>query len=224
MLLAGILCFMVVIIHIVVPADQLKAAGFTAAREDLDVDEDLPNFFKALTIPEANRLIYENEQMQKEYGFELHESSFIEQLNQTQYPKRSIQGTPWYALMSNPKYVDDFAYLGPHIKDRNNLMRDNDFDSSNNYQQSDVVTILTNLGAIPDYTARKFHLGHNFAVDFMGFMDEYKQQFEENNGIKWQYSNEKLLDRYMTFKRTRESFQREPRDEKEGGMVEMTGK
>jgi hypothetical protein len=61
------------------------------------------------------------------------------------------------------------------VGNRNNLIRDSDFDGSNNYQQSDVVTILTNLGAIPDYVARKFHLGTNFAVDFMGFMDEYKQ-------------------------------------------------
>jgi len=45
MLLAGILCLMVVIIHVVIPTDQLKASGFTMAREDLDVDEDLPNFF-----------------------------------------------------------------------------------------------------------------------------------------------------------------------------------
>jgi hypothetical protein len=61
MLLAGILCFAVVIIQVVVPHAQLKAAGFTMAKEDLDVDEDLPNFFKALTIGEANRLIAENE-------------------------------------------------------------------------------------------------------------------------------------------------------------------
>jgi hypothetical protein len=79
--------------------------------------------------------------------------------------------------MSNPKYVEDFSYLGPHIMNRNKLMRDFDHDPTNNYQQSDVVTILTNLGAIPDYVARKFHLGNNFAVDFMGFMNEYKDEF-----------------------------------------------
>lgn len=124
--------------------------------------------------------------------------------------------------MSNPKYIQDFSYMGPHIKDRNNLLRDLDWDTTNNYQQSDVVLILTNLGAVPDYVARKFHLGLNFAVDFMGFMDEYKQQFEERNGVKWEYSNDKLLDRYLTFKRTRESFKRESRGEdKEGGMIEM---
>lgn len=78
------------------------------------------------------------------------------------------------------------------------------------------------MGAIPDFVARKFHLGRNFAADFMGYMDEYKTQFEEKNGIKWEYSNDKLIERYLTFKRTRESFQREPRkDDMEGGMIEM---
>jgi hypothetical protein len=47
----------------------------------------------------------------------------------------------------------------------------------------------------------------------MGYMDEYKTQFEEKNGIKWEYSNEKLIERYLTFKRTRESFQRERKDD-----------
>lgn len=161
--------------------------------------------------------------MQGEYGFELQEAQVIEKLESCQWSDRSIQGTPWYTLMSNPKYVEDFAYLGPHIKDRNNLIRDHDFDKSNNYQQSDVVTILTNLGAVPDFVARKFHLGGNFAVDFMGYMDEYKKDFETRNGIKWEYTNDKLITRYVTFKRARESFQRQTRkeDENEGGMVEM---
>lgn len=125
--------------------------------------------------------------------------------------------------MSNPKYVEDFSYLGPHLNNRNDLIRDLDFDNDNNYQQSDVVSILTNLGSIPDYVARKFNLGRGFSVDFIGFMNEYKDNFEKEHSVKWQYTNEKLLDRYHNFKLTRESFQREPRkeDENEGGMIEM---
>lgn len=61
MLLAGMLCLMVIFVHLIFSAETLKSAGFTMAREDLDVDEDLPNFFKALSIGEANRNIYENE-------------------------------------------------------------------------------------------------------------------------------------------------------------------
>lgn len=69
-----------------------------------------------------------------------------------------------------------------------------------------MVTVLTNLGAIPDFVARKFHLDVNFNFDFMGFMDEYKEKFEKENGVRWQYTNEKLLNRYLEFKKTRESL------------------
>lgn len=47
------------------------------AKDDLEVDEDLPNFFDSLPIREADKIICENDQMQKEYGFELQESSLI---------------------------------------------------------------------------------------------------------------------------------------------------
>jgi hypothetical protein len=80
-----------------------------------------------------------------------------------------------------------------------------------------------NLGSIPDFVASKIDLGRNFTVNFMGLMDEYKRQFEEEHGVMWDFSNQKLLDRYVTFKRTRESFQREyaDGDAKEGGSIEM---
>lgn len=54
-------------------------------------------------------------------------------------------------------------------------------------------------------------------------MDEYKQEYEEETKIKWDYSNEKLLDRYVKFKRQNQSFQRDYKDgdEKEGGSIEM---
>ena len=38
-----------------------------------------------------------------------------------------------FALMSNPKYVEEFSFIPPHIFDRNKLMRDYTFDTSNNY-------------------------------------------------------------------------------------------
>jgi hypothetical protein len=83
---------------------------------------------------------------------------------------------------------------------------------------------MMNLGSIPDYVASKINLGPSFSVDFMGLMNEYKTNFEEEHGVKWDYSNQKLLDRYVTFKRTRESFQRDYADNgdaKEGGSIEM---
>jgi len=108
--------------------------------------------------------------------------------------------------MCNPIYVEDFAWLGPHVKDRNLYIKDIFNDPSISEQQSDIVSVLMNLGSIPDFVASKIDLGRNFTVNFMGLMDEYKRNFEEEHGVKWDFSNQKLLDRYVTFKRTRESF------------------
>lgn len=46
-----------------------------------------------------------------------------------------------------------------------------------------------NLGSIPDFVASKLKLGQTFATDFLGMMDEYKKNFEEEHGVKWDYSN-----------------------------------
>lgn len=39
--------------------------------EEMEVDEDLPNFFTALPLFEAEKIVAENKQMVDEYGFEL---------------------------------------------------------------------------------------------------------------------------------------------------------
>lgn len=111
----------------------MKRMGYTMARENMDVDEDLPNFFKTLPVRETTLIIAEHEHIQREYGFEIQDSVYIDKLKSVGWNQKQIQGTPWYNLMSNPKYVEDFSYLGPHLKDRNKLMRDHDHDNSNNY-------------------------------------------------------------------------------------------
>jgi hypothetical protein len=223
LLLMSATCVALIVVQIIIPAELLLKWGFTMSQDEMEVDEDLPNFFTALMLSEADKILAENKHMMTEYGFELSESWLCEKLENTQWPEKSISGTPWYAIMSNPTYVEEFAWLGPHVMDRGLYIKDCDEDPDNNHQQSDVVSILMNLGSIPDFVASKLNLGPTFATDFLGLMDEYKKNFEEEHGVKWDYSNQKLLDRYVTFKRTRESFQREYADEdgKEGGSIEM---
>ena len=48
-----------------------------------------------------------------------------------------------------------------------------------------------------------------------------KKDFFEKHGRPWAYSNPKLIDEYIGFKRQRESFQRDYADQKEGGHIEM---
>lgn len=155
-----------------------------------------------------------------EYGFELQESWLIDKLENVEWPEKTIQGTPFYAILSNQNYTEAFGFLGPHVKERGRYIKDMDDDPDNNHQQSDFVSIMMNLGSIPDFVASRIDCGANFASHFMGLMDEYKKDFEQNHGIKWDFSNPKLIDRYVTFKRTRESFQRDytgKDDDKEGG-------
>lgn len=82
LLLAGILCTLIVVIHLIFSEDWLKHMGYTMARDALTVDEDLPNFFKTLPKREANMLVSEHEHIQAEYGFELQDSYFIDRLKE----------------------------------------------------------------------------------------------------------------------------------------------
>jgi len=55
--------------------------------EAMEVDEDLPNFFEALLLSEADKVIAENKQMMNEFGFELVENDLIEKLEHTRWPE-----------------------------------------------------------------------------------------------------------------------------------------
>ena len=65
-------------------------------------------------------------------------------------PRKAVQGTPYYSILSNPAYYDAFAYIGPHVDERDKLIRDGDGYLEGNCEQSDIVNILLNLSAIPD--------------------------------------------------------------------------
>lgn len=41
-------------------------------------------------------------------------------------PRKAIQGSPWYVVISNSNYSEAFNYIGPHIKEREKLIEDGD--------------------------------------------------------------------------------------------------
>ena len=77
-------------------------------------------------------------------------------------PKKAIQGTPWYSILSNQEYANSFAYIGAYIDEREKLIKDGDDGDENNAEQSDIVIILLNLSAIPDEVAKKFTFADGF--------------------------------------------------------------
>jgi hypothetical protein len=114
--------------------------------------------------------------MQNRYGFELYEYPLIKNLEECldRFPRIAITGCPWYNILNNPNYAEDFAYIAPHIKDRDFYIEDEDDDDENNGEQSDLVLILLNLGAVPDCVAKEFKLKPNFSGKIKDLMIQYK--------------------------------------------------
>jgi hypothetical protein len=64
--------------------------------KEIEVDEDLPNFFNTIKLSMADEIISENTNMIEKYGFEPNDPDTIERLEKASMPKRPMQGTPWY--------------------------------------------------------------------------------------------------------------------------------
>jgi hypothetical protein len=62
--------------------------------------------------------------MQNNFGFLIQDPDTIEELEKVEYPKQSMQGTPWYSILSNPKYAMEFNYIGAHVTEREKLIED----------------------------------------------------------------------------------------------------
>lgn len=104
--------------------NKLGAWGFQMSDHDIAVDEDLPHFFEAVKLSSADELIKENENMMHNYGFEPNDPDTIGILDHTKLPKRAIQGTPWYQILSNHHYASEFNYIGAFIPEREKLIED----------------------------------------------------------------------------------------------------
>lgn len=56
-------------------------------RKEIEVDEDLPNFFEAIRLSQADEIIAEEENMQNNFGFLLTDPDTIGELEKVLYPK-----------------------------------------------------------------------------------------------------------------------------------------
>ena len=93
-------------------------------RKDIEVDEDLPNFFEAVKLSASEELCSENDNMMKQFGFEFSDPDTIRTLQEAQIPKKALQGTPWYQILSNYAYADRFQYIGKFVPEREKLIDD----------------------------------------------------------------------------------------------------
>lgn len=123
-------------------------------------------------------------------------------------PKKACQGTPWYTVLSNVRYQNNFNYIGAFVGEREKLIEDGSIDQMDNngemmddckhirFEQSDLIMILLNLAVIPDEVVRKMDLQPGWQKRFKALMDEYKTNFK---GTPWRYQDQELEDQYAAF-------------------------
>lgn len=58
------------LVIMIVASDWMIRLGFTLGQKDIEIDEDLPNFFKAVTLSQADEVCQKHEYLKKRYGFE----------------------------------------------------------------------------------------------------------------------------------------------------------
>jgi len=112
MLLAA---FLIIIMKVVTPHHLLARWGFGMESQKIEVDEDLPNFFSVIKFTAADEILDEEVNFQNNFGILINDPDTITSLKKIIMPKKACQGTPWYQMLSNPKYQNDFNYIGANI-------------------------------------------------------------------------------------------------------------
>ena len=70
--------------------DKLQSWGYGMSRKTIEVDEDLPPFFRALKLTQSEELCAESHNMLQNYGFEHTDPDTIEELRRTSIPEKSV--------------------------------------------------------------------------------------------------------------------------------------
>lgn len=134
--------------------------------------------------------------MRENYGFSFNDGDTITALRNAKNPKKAIQGTPWYQILSNPKYSNQFNYIGSFVGERYKLIEDGTIDQEENGktvyseetmrvrgEQSDLIMVLLNLAYIPDDVVRQIEdFNHGWSFKFKKLMDEY---YSHQRFSKW---------------------------------------
>merc|ERR1719263_784951 len=129
----------------------------------MKVDEDLPPFYGIVRLSQRENLTKMYNNMKKNFGFEFTDPDTIEALNQAPYPTKTIVGTPWYSVLSNPNYINEFNFVGSYVAERDKILVDGYVDPEPEKhgdayeqlvkcrnEQSDLVLIMLQLAYIPD--------------------------------------------------------------------------
>lgn len=97
--------------------------------------------------------------MKNNFGFEYTDPDTIENLRKAKYPRYTMVGTPWYSVLSNPSYINDFSFVPSYVTEREKIINDGFTEVREGdpaeftkwkCEQSDLVMVLLQLAYIPD--------------------------------------------------------------------------
>lgn len=166
----------------------------------MQVDEDLPKFYDITNLRQRNQMVTMYNNMKNNFGFEYTDPDTIEELQKAAYPTVTITGTPWYNVMSNPQYVNEFNFIPSYVQEREKIINDgyDEIDENSTeeqikmkVEQSDLTMIFLQLAYIPDTVVQHVDFTKaGWSYEFKERMDQFKADFEKEHGKEWMFQNE----------------------------------
>jgi len=151
--------------------DLLIQWGFGFSAVEIEVDENLPNFFRACKIRDSEWYVAEDAYYQEKYAMDLIEDDLSKKLDALEGPpKAPIQGIHWYAILANPYYSEQFAYIPLDVPNRSNLIVDDDDNEENDCEQSDMVSLILNLAFVSDGFVKDMVFETGISTQLRGYM------------------------------------------------------
>lgn len=154
--------------------ETLVKWGFTLTQNEIEVDENLPNFYASVKLSDADWMVKESNYLKEVYGFTFVNQKVVDKLDDWQLAKKPISGIAWYNVLANPAYVRSFNYIQVDVPQREDLIVDGDDEEGNDCEQSDMVSVLINLAYVKREVARDFIFKAGYSTDFKKAMDESK--------------------------------------------------
>ena len=123
---------------------------------DLEIDEDLDNYFNTLDDHDRNWSIKEEENGRATLNMRILNDETLQKLRNTKMGAGHMKGVHCYDILANPLYLDDFQYFSASMDDREKYIIDDDDDEDNDNAQSDLVKTILNLAFLTEKQAKMF--------------------------------------------------------------------
>lgn len=98
---------------------------------NFEIDEDLDNYFNTIDDEDRNWSIKEEENARNVLGMTITTDETMQRFRETKLGASHMKGTHCYDILANEQYLDDFQYFSPALDDRNEYIKDDDEDESN---------------------------------------------------------------------------------------------